>query len=449
MATQIPGNDDQRELERTLSLGGALAIGVGTMVGAGIFVFPGLAAGRAGVAAAASFGIGAVIALLVALPTSELATAMPKSGGGYYFISRGFGAPAGALIGIGVWTGLIFAAAFYLVGFGSYALSTLSELGIGVSVGPEVMAVVVGVFLTALSITGTEKTGDLQSGVVTVLLMILSIFLGYALLDSFGVFGRATVPEEFAPYGYPPIFETAALVFTSYLGFAQIATVAGDIKEPSTNLPRAMVGSVVVVGTLYVLTVFVTTSLTGSQELSRLGETAIVEVARGSLGKGGAVALTFAGLLATVSSANASILGASRMVYALSRDKLLPSKAGKLNRKYNTPHISLMLSGGPIVFLVATGEVELLAEVASFLHLVMYGLICFVLISLRRRNPDWYSPDYTAPAYPVLPLLGGLSSFALIAFMQPTSRLVGTAVILGAGVWYLVYGRGVRLKDET
>lgn len=264
MATQIPGNDDQGELERTLSLGGALAIGVGTMVGAGIFVFPGLAAGRAGVAAAASFGIGAVIALLVALPTSELATAMPKSGGGYYFISRGFGAPAGALIGIGVWTGLIFASSFYLVGFGSYALSTLSELGVGVSVGSEVMAVVVGVFLTALSITGTEKTGDLQNGVVTVLLMILSIFLGYALLDSFGVFGTATVPEEFAPYGYFPIFETAALVFTSYLGFAQIATVAGDIKEPSKNLPRAMVGSVLLVGVLYVLTVFVTTSLTGS-----------------------------------------------------------------------------------------------------------------------------------------------------------------------------------------
>lgn len=134
------------------------------------------------------------------------------------------------------------------------------------------------------------------------------------------------------------------------------------------------------------------------------------------------------------------------MVYALSRDKLLPSKAGKLNRKYNTPHISLMLSGGPIVFLVAVGEVELLAEVASFLHLVMYGLMCFVLIPLRRRNPDWYSPDYTAPAYPVLPVVGGVLSFGLILFMQPLSQAVGVAVTVGAGVWYIIYGRDVTLK---
>jgi amino acid permease len=88
---------DDAELERTLGLVGGLAIGIGTMIGAGIFVFPGIAAGRAGPAAAGSFAIGGVIALLVALPTSELATAMPKSGGGYYFISRGLGTLAGTV----------------------------------------------------------------------------------------------------------------------------------------------------------------------------------------------------------------------------------------------------------------------------------------------------------------------------------------------------------------
>src|SRR6056297_1293406 len=91
---------DDAELERTLGLTGGLAIGIGTMIGAGIFVFPGLAAGRAGPAAAGSFAIGAVVALLVALPTSELATAMPKSGGGYYFVSRALGALAGTVVGL-------------------------------------------------------------------------------------------------------------------------------------------------------------------------------------------------------------------------------------------------------------------------------------------------------------------------------------------------------------
>jgi amino acid transporter len=100
------------------------------MIGAGIFVFPGIAAGWAGPAAAASFGIGAVIALLVALPTSELATEMPRSGGGYYFISRGMGALFGAIVGLSLWFGLMFAPAFYLVGFGHYATAVLAEAGV-------------------------------------------------------------------------------------------------------------------------------------------------------------------------------------------------------------------------------------------------------------------------------------------------------------------------------
>jgi APA family basic amino acid/polyamine antiporter len=124
--------EEGTELERSIGLKGGVAIGVGTMIGAGIFVFPGLAAGNAGPAAAGSFAIGAVIALLVALPASELATAMPKSGGGYYFISRALGALPGAVVGISIWLGLVFATAFYLVGFGNYAAALLLEAGIPV-----------------------------------------------------------------------------------------------------------------------------------------------------------------------------------------------------------------------------------------------------------------------------------------------------------------------------
>ena len=104
---------EDAELERTLGLTGGLAIGIGTMIGAGIFVFPGLAGAAVGTAATVSFGVGGIVALLVALPTSELATAMPKSGGGYYFVSRGLGTLAGTVIGLSLWLGLVFATAFY------------------------------------------------------------------------------------------------------------------------------------------------------------------------------------------------------------------------------------------------------------------------------------------------------------------------------------------------
>jgi amino acid transporter len=306
--------DAGTELERTIGLSGGISIGVGTMIGAGIFVFPGIAAGRAGPAAAGSFAIGAVIALLVALPTSELATAMPKSGGGYYFISRGLGALPGAVVGLSIWLGLVFATAFYLVGFGSYVAAVLAEAGVAVGSIPVVipLGLVTGVFLVGLNLFGTERAAALQSYIVGLLLTILVLFLGFGGLDALGVFGAASTPERFAPFGAMPVFTTAALVFTSYLGFAQVATVAGDIKDPGRNLPLAMVASVVIVGILYVTTIFVATSAFGSAALASFGETAIVEVARNFVGTTGAIAILIAGLLATLSSANASILSTSR-----------------------------------------------------------------------------------------------------------------------------------------
>ena len=442
--------EEEMELERTIDLVGGIAIGVGTMIGAGIFVFPGLAAGRAGPAAALSFALGAVVALLVALPTSELATAMPESGGGYYFISRGMGKSYGAVVGLSMWLGLVFASAFYLVGFGQYAAAILAEggLSLGGTGVASVLAVLVGVGLTAASVVGTENTTKLQNTIVGLLVGILSLFLVYGGFDAFGFFGRERVPEAVAPFGFLPILTTTAFVFTAYLGFAQVATVAGDIKEPSRNLPRAMVGSVLLVAVFNVATVLVATSAFESTTLATFGETALVEVARSFVGDGGAVTILVAGLLATVSSANASILSSSRALYALSRDALVPERAGKLNRKYNTPHVALALASGPVLSLVVLGRVEVLAEVASFLHLLMYGLMCITLVVLRRRSPDWYDPDYRSPGYPVLPVLGALASFGLLAFMQPLSQAIGLAVMLAAGVWQQFYASDVELRGR-
>jgi len=435
------------ELERSIGLVGGLSIGIGTMIGAGIFVFPGLAAGRAGLGAAGSFALGAVIALLVALPASELATAMPRSGGGYYFVSRALGALPGAVVGLSIWLGLVFATAFYLVGFGNYAAAVLAEAGVPVGGSVVVpLALVFGALLTALNLLGTENAAALQNYVVGALVAILVVFLGYGGLDALGIVGEPSVPERLLPFGTLPVFTTAALVFTSYLGFAQVATVAGDIRQPGRNLPLAMVGSVLVVGALYVTTVLVATSAVGSQSLSGFGETAIVEVARALGGRAGAVAILLAGLLATVSSANASILSTSRAVFAVSRDAILPRAASRLGLRYGTPHVALAMGGGPVLVLVALGEVELLAEVASFLHLVMYGLICVSLLALRRNEPPWYDPAFRVPAHRAVATLGALASFGLILFMQPASQVVGLVVMVLSALWYRYYANGVSLK---
>jgi amino acid transporter len=210
-----------------------------------------------------------------------------------------------------------------------------------------------------------------------------------------------------------------------------------------------MVGSVLTVAVFYVVTVLVATSAFGSQRLGEFGETAMVEVARSFVGLPGAVAILLAGLLATVSSANASVLSASRSVYALSKDALLPRRASRINLKYGTPHIALTMAGVPILVLTATGRVETLAEVASFLHLVMYGLICVALVTLRRNPPDWYEPEFRMPGYPVVPAVGAVASFGLIGFMDGVSIGVGVVVMVVSVGWFKYYASDVRLKGAV
>ncbi|WP_135806606.1 APC family permease [Halorussus marinus] len=440
--------DGASELERTIGLPGAITIGVGTMIGAGIFVFPGLAAGRAGPAATVSFAIGAGVALLVALPTAELATAMPESGGGYYFVSRGLGGVFGGTVGVSLTFGLVFAAAFYLVGFGEYAVAALAEAGLRVAIpaaiGPlsdvYALAIGAGLALTALGIVGTENAESLQNALVGLLVAILLVVLARSALDVFGLLGGSRVPEEFVPYGYGAVFSTAALVFTSYLGFAQIATVAGEIVEPDRTLPVALVGSVLFVGALYVVTVFVAASTFEPAALVELGETATAEIARAYLGPVGAIAALVAGFLATLSSANASLLSGSRTVHALSRDGLAPERTARVSQRYGTPHFALSLVGGLAVALVVVGPIETLAEVASFLHLLMYGLMCVTQIRLRRSDPAWYEPTFRCPATPWVSIGGAVASAGLLAFMQPLSQVVGLAVTGFGTAWYYVYG---------
>ncbi|MEF8778561.1 MAG: APC family permease [Natronomonas sp.] len=440
-----------------IGLPGAVAIGTGTMIGAGIFVFPGLAAGQAGPAATISFGIGAIVALFIALPTAELATAMPESGGGYYFISRGLGATLGSVVGIGLVFGLVFAAAFYLVGFGEYLLAIVGELGfrqvITLTVGPLSLVSVVGIgaggVLTIVGILGTENVEAVQNALVGVLLAILVIVLLRSGLDVLGVVGDSRIPGELVPYGYPAVLTTAALVFTSYLGFAQIATVAGEIVEPSRNLPLALVGSVLLVGVFYIVMVFVAASTFAPAVLLEMGETATVEVARVYLGIGGAVAILAAGFLATLSSANASLLSGSRTLYALSRDALVPGLAGRVSQQYGTPHFALAFVGGLAIGLVVVDRIEILAEVASFLHLVMYGLICVTQLKLQRSDPEWYDPTFQSPGTPYIPIGGVIASFGLMAFMQPLSQAIGLVLVGFGAVWHHLYGANVQLEERT
>lgn len=425
-------------LDRSIGFGKALAIGVGTMFGAGIFVFPGLAVGGAGPAAALSFALGGSIALLVAMCAAELVTAMPRTGGGYFFVSRALGARIGSLAGLGQWVGLVFAAAFYLVGCSSYLLDLLRQSGIELAWSPGVVACALGVVLTTWAIVGTRESTRLQLVIVGVLCAVLGVFLALGVVRVAGDGGGALAREPFAPHGALPIFTTAALVFTSYLGFAQIANVAGEVTRPSRNLPRALLGSVLIVTLVYVATVLTGVALLGTREMGDAGKTAMSNVGTELFGPSGGLVIASAGLLATLSSANATILSSSRALFALSRDAVVPGYWAQVGERFGTPHRALMLTGVPSALLALLGSMEVLAEAASILHLLLYGLICASVPVFRRTGFPWYRPTFRSIGSPWLPGLGAFFCAGLVAFMAWPSLAAAGVVVLASLAWQLV-----------
>jgi len=427
-------------LERRIGLPAAFAIGIGTMVGAGIFVFPGLVAQRTGELGLLSFLLAGTVALMVAFYTSELATSMPRSGGGYAFSRRVFGRFTGATIGMAQWAGLVFASAFYLASFGTYAESLITDLGAENTAWVGHAAPVAALALTAINIVGSKEAGKLQKYSVFVLTVILvSIFIyGFMKITAFG--GGIELADDADQTAPRSVVTTAAMIFTAFIGFVQIANVGGEIKSPHRNLPLALMGSVAIVLLLYLLVYYVSLHTLGVQQLSSQGETAIVKVSGMLLGGIAATATLVAGVLATLSSANASILSASRTLFALSRDGEVPAFFSRIWRRYKSPYNAVVAVGLPAAGL-SIFAIERLAEIASLLHLVVYGLICLVLAKRRSRPPEEYHPPFRARSPGWLALVAGLACFSLISFLSGISIVAGILTLGLSATFHLLYVR--------
>src|SRR6056297_1279157 len=449
----MTGQDE--ELAKDLGLLSALTIGVGTMIGAGIFVLPGQAAAAAGPAVALSFVVGGVISLFTALSASELGTAMPKAGGSYYYVNHALGPLFGSIAGWGNWMGLAFASAFYTLGFGEY-LATFLPLP-ALALGPvgvseyQFGALLAGLAFISINYVGAKETGSIQIVIVTLLVGILTVFsiLGFLQADLSTL--RPFFPADTG--GATAVLPATGLVFVSFLGFAKITTVAEELKNPGRNLPLAVVGSVLIVTTMYAIIMVVLMGVINwrqlTPEFTDKPVLDVAEVAFGTVGLGaaGVAVLTFAGLLATASSANASILASSRINFAMGRDKLIRPKLNDIHPNFATPYRSLAVTGGLILLFIAVGDVKVLAKAGSVLHLIVYGLLNLALIVMREADPDEYQPDFEVPLYPVVPILGALTSFGLIAFMKPIEIGLAFLFVGGGIVWYFAYARSKTDKQ--
>ena len=416
------------ELVKELGLKETLTIGIGTMIGAGIFVLPRFAIAEAGPGAVLAYILAGVMCMITAASTAELATGMPKSGGAYFFVSRTMGALTGTLSGVSVWLSLVFAVAFYLQGFGEY-------LAMFLPLNPTILAVLAGAFFTYVNYIGAKETGKTQNIIVGILLVILT---GYIIGGT--IYFEVDILTPFLPEGPGAILPTTALIFVSFLGFVQIASVAEEVKDPDYTLPRSIIGSVAIVTMIYALVLLVTTGVIPYGELVEL-DAPIVEVARVFGGAIGAGVITFAALLATASSANASILASSRISFALGKDAILPKYLNKVHPKFMTPYRPILLTGILTVLLILLVDVAALSDSASVLMLLNYGLINLGVIIMRLSPPEGYEPSYKSPGYPVLHIIGAVSSFGVIFMAGSFAQIVALVLVILSLAWYLLWAK--------
>lgn len=415
-------------LVRELGLKEGIAIGLGTMVGAGIFVLSAPAAERAGPASAMSYVTAGLICLLVALVISELATGMPRAGGSYTFITQALGPLAGSIVGPGNWLGLTFASGFYLLACGEY-------LAMIVPVPPWVASVVAGLLFTWLNYRGAKLTGSVQNVVVVVLLVILAAFVGVGLFNI-----DVSLYQPFAPRGWGAVIGTIGLIIVSFTGFEKISTISEEMKRPERNLPLSIVGSVVIATILYALILLVLTGIFPHAGIAQR-EAPLVEAAGHIAGPVGTVMMLTAAILATLSSANAAIMASSRINYGMGRDGVLPDWFNYIHPKHNTPSHAIVVTGGLGILLSLTGRAEALAEISSALFMISYAMLCLSVVVMHNSRPRWYRPAFRAPLYPLLPVVAGLLCLAVIFTMAPESRAAGLGLVVASLAWYFVWVR--------
>ena len=244
----------------------------------------------------------------------------------------------------------------------------------------------------------------------------------------------------FFPQGAGPILPTTALIFVSFLGFVKIAAVAEEIRDPERNLPRALIGSVALVTGLYVVILLVIAGTLSQGAIAEVRDP-LATAARSFFGEAGVVVIVFAGLLATLSSANASILAASRINLAMARDRLVPGWLAQIHSRLMTPHRAILFTAFLALAFLFLDSLEGLAKIASSLQLYSYAALNVGCVVLRTSQPDWYRPTFRTPGNPLLQIVASVACLVIILASGPFAQIAVVGLVIVSLVWYSAWGR--------
>ena len=416
------------KLTRKLSLTSIIAISIAGMLGSGIFVLPGIAAAKTGSSIWLAYLCAAISIVPAVLSKAELATAMPKSGGAYVYIERAFGPLFGTISGLGLWFSLLLKSSFALIGFGAYLMIILGTESIKI----EYVSLLFLILIMILNILGVKKVGKVQIYIVSIsLLGLISII-------------TISIPElnkqpinEFLTHGNSGLFSTIAFVYLSYAGVTKIAAIAGEVKNPSRNLPLAMIISLIVISTIYVSIAYILSKNLSLDEL-QYDYKPIHTLSTLLGGEWFAYIISIIGILTLISMANSGILASSRFPFAMAVDKLLPKTFTTIHKKYLTPINTIILTCIIMSIVILFLDVAKIAKLASAFKVLMFISINLCVIILRETAVQWYQPKYKSPFYPYIQLFGILSGIFLLFYLgiMPMIAIL-TVGILGTAIYFL------------
>lgn len=456
------------EFARDLTLFDATMLGVGAMIGAGIFVLTGFAVREAGPAAVLAFAFNGLVTLLTALSYAELSSSIPEAGGGYAFVRRALSAPVGFLSGWMLWFAYTVACAIYARGCGAYFLEVFEAwtpgfyhaalAPLGAHWGGALIAVVAAMFFVTLNWAGAAVTGKTEDVITMAKILILGVFAIGGLKAIAG--DVPTLRTNFTPLfpnGVGGMVVAMGLTFIAFEGYDLIATVSEEIKDPERNIPRAIFVSLGIAVVIYLIVIFVCVGAvrapagtTAWQFIGNEGERGLVWAAKNFMGNLGFVLIVVGGVFSTMSALNATVLASSRVCFSMGRDHMLPAVLGDVHRRRRTPHIAILVTGGLILLMATTLPLETVGSGASLLFLLCFALTNASVIVIRYREPD-LQPPFRIPLFPLLPTLGTLTCIVLAIsqfWFSPVAWYVALAWIAVGLIGYFAYFAKIAMPDR-
>jgi amino acid transporter/Trk K+ transport system NAD-binding subunit len=417
---------DRVEFKRNIGLFLAVMIGIGAMMGPGIFALPGELAhlvGPLGILAYLAMGL---VTVFTALNYSELGAAIPLAGGGYSFTSRTLPRPLAFFTGWFFWIGNTLACAMYALIF---ALTIRTYFWPGGSI--VLLTLLTTLVFTAVNLWGMSEAVK----VITVMNLVeLAVLVGVAVLGAAHV--EITNLQPLAPMGYAPFLPAMALIYISYVGFELITVAAEEIVNPGKVIPRAILITLGVGTMIYVFVVWV---MMGSVHYSELAtsEVPFIFTADRLFGAWGRFAAIVATIMASLSAFSVTLGASARVLFALGRDGHLPDVFARLHRRFRTPHVALITCAVIVIAFGSSGIVRFVASVSDFGYLMGLGIVNFAVIALHRRMPNLRRP-FKVAFYPWVPMLGVLSCWLFVPALELRSFLLGGGLTIAGTAVYLI-----------